>query len=120
MAVVRTFAILARGELWQQLRPGGVDARLPVPHFNVINGGAHAPNPLDFAAKEFTEAGDDVQLIFDGAGTQWLGLLSDPEHKAHRLFEHVRDVVSGACGYCSRAFDAEEGVHHAHIKLLEE
>jgi hypothetical protein len=72
------------------------------------------------AAKEFTEAGDDVQLIFDGAGTQWLGLLSDPEHKAHRLFEHVRDVVSGACGYCSRAFDAEEGVHHAHIKLLEE
>ena len=38
----------------------------------------------------------------------------------HRLFEHVRDVVSGACGYCSRAFDAEEGVHHAHIKLLEE
>jgi hypothetical protein len=72
------------------------------------------------AAKEFTEAGDDVQLIFDGAGTQWLGLLSDPEHKAHRLFEHVRDVVSGACGYCSRAFDAEEGVYHAHIKLLEE
>jgi hypothetical protein len=72
------------------------------------------------AAKEFTEAGDDVQLIFDGAGTQWLGLLSDPEHKAHRLFEHVRDVVSGACGYCSRAFDAEEGVHHAHVKLLEE
>jgi hypothetical protein len=72
------------------------------------------------AAKEFTEAGDDVQLIFDGAGTQWLGLLSDPEHKAHRLFEHVRDVVSGACGYCSRAFDAEEGVHHAHVTLLEE
>ena len=23
-------------------------APLPVPHFNVINGGAHAPNPLDF------------------------------------------------------------------------
>src|SRR5690606_24957925 len=22
--------------------------RLPVPHFNVVNGGAHAPNPLDF------------------------------------------------------------------------
>lgn len=72
------------------------------------------------AAKEFSEAGDDVQLVFDGAGTQWLGLLSDPEHKAHPLFERVRDVVSGACGYCSRAFDAEHGVHHAHVKLLEE
>ena len=22
--------------------------RLPVPHFNVVNGGVHAPNPLDF------------------------------------------------------------------------
>ena len=22
--------------------------RLPVPHFNVVNGGAHAPNKLDF------------------------------------------------------------------------
>ena len=25
-----------------------VAPRLPVPHFNVINGGVHAPNPLDF------------------------------------------------------------------------
>jgi hypothetical protein len=32
----------------------------------------------------------------------------------------VRDVVSGACGYCARAFDAEEGVAHAHVKVLEE
>lgn len=23
------------------------------------------------AAQEFKEAGDDVQLVFDGAGTQW-------------------------------------------------
>ena len=28
--------------------PSGVTPRLPVPHFNVINGGVHAPNPLDF------------------------------------------------------------------------
>ncbi|MGH3602532.1 MAG: phosphopyruvate hydratase, partial [Pseudonocardiaceae bacterium] len=26
----------------------GVQPRLPVPHFNVVNGGAHAPNQLDF------------------------------------------------------------------------
>jgi enolase len=35
-------------ELWDWLTPAGVTARLPVPHFNVINGGAHAPNQLDF------------------------------------------------------------------------
>ena len=28
--------------------PPGVSPRLPVPHFNVVNGGAHAPNKLDF------------------------------------------------------------------------
>ena len=71
-------------------------------------------------AKELNEAGDDVQVIFDGAGTQWLGELASPEHKAHKLFEQVRDVVSGACGYCARAFDAEEGVSRADVKVLEE
>lgn len=34
------------------------------------------------ATKEFKDAGDDVRLIFDGAGTQWPGVLSDPEHQA--------------------------------------
>ncbi len=28
--------------------PARVAPRLPVPHFNVINGGVHPPNPLDF------------------------------------------------------------------------
>lgn len=34
--------------LWRSLTPDGVTPRLPVPHFNVVNGGAHAPNDLDF------------------------------------------------------------------------
>lgn len=39
----------ARGmPLYDYLHPAGVDLRLPVPHFNVLNGGAHAPNSLDF------------------------------------------------------------------------
>lgn len=71
-------------------------------------------------ARELKEAGDEVQIIFDGAGTQWLGKLSDPENKSHPLFEQVRDVVSGACGYCARAFEAEEGVFRADVKVLEE
>ena len=29
-------------------QPGGVTPSLPVPHFNVLNGGVHAPNSLDF------------------------------------------------------------------------
>ena len=46
MAVARAFA--ATTPLWQSLQPAGVEPRLPVPHFNVLNGGVHAPNDLDF------------------------------------------------------------------------
>jgi enolase len=48
MAAARGFAALAGQPLWRYLTPAGVAARLPVPHFNVVNGGAHAPNALDF------------------------------------------------------------------------
>jgi enolase len=48
MACARALAIADGRPLWQWLTPAGVTPRLPVPHFNVINGGVHAPNPLDF------------------------------------------------------------------------
>ncbi|MGH3401920.1 MAG: phosphopyruvate hydratase [Streptosporangiaceae bacterium] len=48
MACARALARSADRELWQWLAPEGAAPRLPVPHFNVINGGVHAPNPLDF------------------------------------------------------------------------
>src|ERR671910_656115 len=38
------------------------------------------------AAREFKEAGDEVELVFDGAGTRWLGKLADPGHKSHGLY----------------------------------
>jgi enolase len=48
MACARAFAAAEHRQLWDWLRPAGIAPRLPVPHFNVINGGVHAPNPLDF------------------------------------------------------------------------
>ncbi|MCB0925881.1 MAG: phosphopyruvate hydratase [Mycobacterium sp.] len=48
MAAARAFALDPGQPLWRWLTPTGVSPRLPVPHFNVVNGGAHAPNPLDF------------------------------------------------------------------------
>jgi enolase len=48
MACARALAITEGRELWDWLTPPGVAPRLPVPHFNVVNGGVHAPNPLDF------------------------------------------------------------------------
>jgi enolase len=48
MACARALALADGRQLWDWLTPAGVVPRLPVPHFNVINGGVHAPNPLDF------------------------------------------------------------------------
>ena len=47
LAVARAAAASQRMPLWRHM--GGAQARvLPVPMINVINGGAHADNPLDF------------------------------------------------------------------------
>jgi len=48
MALARALAASAGVQLWQWLAPDGVTPSLPVPHFNVLNGGMHAPNELDF------------------------------------------------------------------------
>jgi enolase len=48
MAAARAIALADTRPLWQSLAPPRVTPRLPVPHFNVVNGGAHAPNRLDF------------------------------------------------------------------------
>jgi enolase len=48
MAAARAVAVAAGLPLWQSLAPAGVTPSLPVPHFNVVNGGVHAPNRLDF------------------------------------------------------------------------
>jgi enolase len=51
MALARALAASAGVPLWHWLTPkapDGVTPSLPVPHFNVLNGGVHAPNELDF------------------------------------------------------------------------
>jgi enolase len=48
MALARALAASADVPLWRWLAPDGVTPSLPVPHFNVLNGGVHAPNDLDF------------------------------------------------------------------------
>jgi hypothetical protein len=71
-------------------------------------------------AREFQENGDEVVVIFDGIGVKWIPELVASDHKYHRLFEEVRDVVSGACVYCSRAFGVKDAVEKAGIPFLDE
>jgi hypothetical protein len=71
-------------------------------------------------AKEFKEEDHDVTVIFDGAGTKWVGELSDPEHKYNKHFESVKDEVEGACAYCARAFGVKEEVQESGVELMGE
>lgn len=48
MAVARAFAEVEPRPLYETLQPVDVQPRLPVPHFNVLNGGSHAQNDLAF------------------------------------------------------------------------
>ncbi|MUV59255.1 DsrE family protein [Halobacterium sp. CBA1126] len=71
------------------------------------------------AAKEFAdEPEDDLELIFDGAGTQWIPELEDPDHDYHDLYQSVKDDTS-ACDYCSGAFGVEDAVADAGVVTLD-
>ncbi|MEX2080097.1 MAG: hypothetical protein WEC33_00645 [Dehalococcoidia bacterium] len=70
-------------------------------------------------AKEFKEGGDELRLVFDGAGTRWIGELGSPGHKYHGLFASVKDRA-GACGYCAGAFGVKAAVDKHGVPLLEE
>ncbi len=52
------------------------------------------------SAYEFKQAGDEVSILFQGAGTRWIGELNQKEHPAHDLYEAVKDQIAGiSCGY---------------------
>jgi enolase len=77
MAGARAMAHAADVPLWRFLNPPKVTPRLPVPHFNVVNGGVHASNNLDFqefmvapigapSLAEAVRAGAEVYTVLRG------------------------------------------------------
>jgi len=71
-------------------------------------------------AKEFAEtAGDEVDVIFDGAGTEWIPELEDEESDYHDLYQTVRDDAA-ACGFCAGAFGVEAAVADSEVVTLED
>jgi len=72
------------------------------------------------AAKEFAETdGDNVELIFDGAGTQWIPELEDEENDYHELYQAVKDE-SAVCDFCAGAFGVEDAVADSGVVTLDD
>jgi hypothetical protein len=70
--------------------------------------------------QEAREAGDDVHLIFDGAGTKWVGVLAALDHKHHETFASVREAITGVCTYCAKAYGVADQVEAAGLPLTSE
>ena len=59
-------------------------------------------------AYDFKANGEPVTLLFQGAGTRWIGELAKADHPAHTLFEEVRDVIAGVSCGCADVFGATD------------
>ena len=72
------------------------------------------------AAYDFKQAGDEVSIRFQGAGTRWIGELSKKDHAAHELFEAVKDHVAGVSCGCADVFGATEEAQKSGFDLIKE
>jgi hypothetical protein len=70
------------------------------------------------SAKEFKEENYEVNVVFDGAGTKWVGDLFDADHRYNGHFESVKDEIEGACTYCAKAFGVKEDVQVSGVELM--
>ncbi len=70
------------------------------------------------AAYDFKNRGQEVTILFNGAGTRWIGELSKEDHPAHGLFEEVKDKVAGiSCG-CADVFGGSEEAKQSGFELI--
>lgn len=74
-------------------------------------------NALAFA-HESREAGDEVEIVFKGAGTRWPGELAKLSHPAHERYQSVRELVKGASLGCAMKYGAKDDAEAAGVALL--
>lgn len=72
------------------------------------------------AAYDFKQAGEEVSILFQGAGTRWIGELNQKQHPAHDLFEAVKDQVAGVSCGCADVFGGTEEAEKAGLDLIKD
>lgn len=71
-------------------------------------------------AYDFKQSGNEVSVLFQGAGTRWIKELGKPDNPVHGLFETVKDTVVGASSGCADVFGAAEEVKLSGFNLVSE
>lgn len=72
------------------------------------------------AAYDYKQQGEDVTVLFQGAGTRWIGELNKPEHPVHELFEAVKDTVAGVSCGCAEVFGATEEIEKSGFDFIKD
>ena len=70
------------------------------------------------AAYDFKRRGDDVSLQFQGAGTRWIGELSQQDHPAYALFKEVEDTIAGVSCGCADVFGGGDEAEASGFDLI--
>lgn len=71
-------------------------------------------------ASEAIEAGDELKIIFEGAGTKCIGEMEKADHALHQMYQNTKKHITGVCAYCAKAFGVKNEVEKADISLLDE
>jgi len=70
------------------------------------------------ATYEFKQQHHDVQLVFQGTGTRWTGVLTQRDHPAHALYKAIEDKVVGVSSGCADVFGARDDAEHNGFALI--
>ena len=68
-------------------------------------------------AKELRESGHHVDIIFDGAGTEWLAELQDESSRIHGLYHGLEGSVKAVCEFCAGSFNVRDALRKAKAPL---
>jgi hypothetical protein len=69
-------------------------------------------------AYDFQQQGDQVSVLFQGAGTRWIAELNKSDHPVHELFNTVKDSVAGVSRGCAEVFGATEEVEKSGFDFI--
>ena len=71
-------------------------------------------------AYDLKQRKQDVQVLFQGAGTRWAAQLTRADHPVHGLYKAVEDTVGGASSACADFFGARSDAERSGFRLLSE
>jgi hypothetical protein len=70
------------------------------------------------AAYDLKQRGEELAIVFQGAGTRWAGHLTRAEHPAHALYAAVAERVAGVSSACADVFGARADAETNGFSLL--